>query len=193
MACTNEKTVKIHKPSINEMLFFFIAGIVLGFPAALVFETLTSDVCVVMPALVASCTVLLVVILGPIIEEFAKIFPLFYRHCETERSLVTLGFLIGLGFGLAEFVEYVFIAHVPFYLRIPQVFLHGSLTSIVAYGVAKKRTGVFYLIAVGLHMLVNFASFLPVIAFVVISALAYATAYLLAWRLHSDTAERFAE
>jgi len=35
---------------------------------------------------------LLIVILAPFIEELAKVFPLFYRHGETERSLVTLGF-----------------------------------------------------------------------------------------------------
>jgi len=46
---------------------------------------------------------LLIVILAPFIEELAKVFPLFYRHGETERSLVTLGLLIGLGFGVAEF------------------------------------------------------------------------------------------
>ena len=50
---------------------------------------------------------LLVVVLAPFIEELAKVFPLFYRHGETQRSLVSLGLLIGLGFGIAEFVEYV--------------------------------------------------------------------------------------
>lgn len=193
MACSNEKTVKIHKPDTNEMLFFFLAGIILGFPSALVFETLTTDVCIGLPALAGICSVLLVVILGPLIEEFAKIFPLFYRHCETERSLVKLGFLIGLGFGIAEFFEYVFIVGVPFYIRIPQVFLHASLTSIVAYGVAKKRTGSFYLIAVGLHMLVNFLTYTSPPILLVGSILTYATAYWLAWSLYNKTAERFAE
>ena len=45
--------------------------------------------------------------IAPFIEELAKVFPLFYRHGETERSIVMLGILIGLGFGITEFVLYV--------------------------------------------------------------------------------------
>ena len=36
-------------------------------------------------------------VLAPFIEELAKVFPLFYRHGETQRSLVTLGLLDWVG------------------------------------------------------------------------------------------------
>lgn len=52
---------------------------------------------------------LFVVVLAPFVEELAKVFPLFYRHGETERSLVTLGPFTGLSFDVAEFAEYVFL------------------------------------------------------------------------------------
>jgi RsiW-degrading membrane proteinase PrsW (M82 family) len=62
---------------------------------------------------------LLIIVLDPFIEEILKVSPLFYRHGETERSLETLGLSIGLGFGIAEFVEYVVFGGVPFIVRIP--------------------------------------------------------------------------
>jgi hypothetical protein len=54
-----------------------------------------------------------VVVGASFVEELAKVFPLFYRHGETEPSLVTLGLLTGLSFGEAEFVEYVFLTGAP--------------------------------------------------------------------------------
>jgi RsiW-degrading membrane proteinase PrsW (M82 family) len=58
-------------------------------------------------------TAILVIVIAPFIEELAKVFPLFYRHGETERSIVTLGLLLGLGFGIAEFTQYVVLLGVP--------------------------------------------------------------------------------
>jgi RsiW-degrading membrane proteinase PrsW (M82 family) len=93
------------------------------------------------------------------LEEFAKAFPLLYRHGETERSVFTLGLLVGLGFGFVEFLIYVFVFGVPFVFRLAGVLFHGASTSITAYGIATKRGLTFYLIAVGLHFSNNFSAF----------------------------------
>ena len=86
--------IPLHKPSWKELIFFFVSGLLVSIPFVAFYESLV-------PA--AFSVALLIVILAPFIEELAKVFPLFYRHGETERSLVTLGLLIGLGFGVAEF------------------------------------------------------------------------------------------
>ena len=90
--------IPLHKPTLRELAFFFSSGILVSIPFALFFSQFYK----LFPAALA------VVILAPFIEELSKVFPLFYRHGETERSYVTLGVLIGLGFGISEFVLYVF-------------------------------------------------------------------------------------
>ena len=47
--------------------------------------------------------------LAPLIEEFSKTYPLFYRHGETQRSIVRLALMIGLRFGVEKF----FCLHTP--------------------------------------------------------------------------------
>ena len=79
------------------------------------------------------------VIFAPFVEEFAKVFPLIYRHGETERSLLDLGILVGLGFGVTEFALYVFTLGAPVLSRVPGVIFHASSTGITAYGIAKKK------------------------------------------------------
>ncbi len=100
-----------------------------------------------------------VIILAPFIEELAKVFPLFYRHGETERSIVTLGILIGLGFGISELVLYVAFLGVPLIDRIPGVIFHASSAAITAYGIAKKNPLPYYLLAVVLHVANNFFAY----------------------------------
>ena len=119
----------------------------------------------------------LVVALAPFIEEFAKAIPLAYRHGETQRSLMTMGFLVGLGFGIIEFIEYVFVGDVFFVYRIPGVFFHAVSTSIVGHGIAEKKPLRFYLIAVGLHALNNIIAvtipFFSLILLVFVAAVYY--------------------
>ncbi|HMK95648.1 MAG TPA: PrsW family glutamic-type intramembrane protease [Candidatus Limnocylindrales bacterium] len=138
--------IPIHKPSERELTFFFITGIVVSVPMAVFFENLIPLV----PAIIS------VAVLAPFIEELAKVFPLFYRHGETERSIVTLGVLMGLGFGVSELVEYVVLLHVPLIIRIPAVVFHASSAAITAFGIAKKNPLPYYLISVTLHGLNNF-------------------------------------
>ena len=97
----NEFSGSIHRPSLEEKLFFLSSGVITSVPLTLFVGTFTDSLCVVLPLTYA--TICSVAIFTPFIEEFAKAYPLFYRHGETERSLFSLGFLVGLGFGLKQF------------------------------------------------------------------------------------------
>jgi RsiW-degrading membrane proteinase PrsW (M82 family) len=139
--------IPLHRPSKKELIFFFASGILVSIPFAYFFESLV-------PAGFSST--LLIVLLAPFIEELAKVFPLFYRHGETERSIVTLGLLIGLGFGVAEFAEYVFLGGASVIGSIPHIIFHASSATITAFGIAKKNPLPYYLFAVTFHMAINF-------------------------------------
>jgi RsiW-degrading membrane proteinase PrsW (M82 family) len=167
--------IQLHKPMGKELVFFFVSGILVGFPFAYFFEGL-------FPTQFSAS--LLIVFLAPFIEELAKVFPLFYRHGETERSLVTLGLLMGLGFGMAEFIEYVFFIGVPPVARIPQIIFHASSASITAYGIAKKNPLPYYLLAVSLHVVFNFFVLTEDILAIFVLSLVIITVYLLAWRYY---------
>ena len=107
----NEVSVLGHRLSLDEKLFFLISGIITSVPLTLFVGTLTDSLCIILPLSYASiCSV---AIFTPFIEEFAKAYPLFYRHGETERSLFTLGFFVGLGFGLTEFILFVVVLGQP--------------------------------------------------------------------------------
>jgi hypothetical protein len=165
--------IPIHKPSRKEYAFFFISGILVSIPFAAFFES-------VFPFSVA----VLLVLVAPFIEELAKVFPLFYRHGETERSIVTLGLLIGLGFGTAEFFEYIFLSGTPIIGSFPHIIFHASSATVTAYGVAKKKPLPFYLIAVSLHMLNNFFALTNDIFSLFVELVVLITIYLLAWRFY---------
>lgn len=166
--------IPIHKPSNRELVFFFITGVVVSVPMAFFFENLTAY----LPAIIS------VAVLAPFIEELAKVFPLFYRHGETERSIVTIGILIGLGFGLSELVEYVVFLQVPLIFRIPGLIFHASSAGITAFGIAKKKPLPYYLISVALHATNNFFAIINNPAGVLVELLVVITAYGLAWHLY---------
>jgi RsiW-degrading membrane proteinase PrsW (M82 family) len=150
-------TIPLHRPGLKEKLFFFSSGVIVSIPLAAFFEGLASSPTSSIPQPYAS--ILFFAILAPIIEEFGKAYPLFYRHGETKKSVMTLGCLVGLGFGIIEFLEYVLIYGVPvILLRLPGIFFHPASTSIVAYGIANKKSSLFYLVAVALHFSYNIAA-----------------------------------
>jgi RsiW-degrading membrane proteinase PrsW (M82 family) len=165
--------IPIHKPSKKEYIFFFATGIVISIPFAAFFEAFFPST--------ALSALLLIVVGAPFIEELAKVFPLFYRHGETERSIVTLGLLIGLGFGVAEFAEYVYLGTSPI-ARVPGIVFHASSATITAYGVAKKKPIPYYLIAVFLHLANNFFAVTADFFSYFIGVLVLLTTFLLAWR-----------
>ena len=173
--------IPLHKPSRKELAFFFASGFLVSIPIASFFEGFYPT---------EFSAILLIVILAPFIEEIAKVFPLFYRHGETEKSIVTLGLLIGLGFGIAEFIEYVFFAHVPPLARVPGIIFHASSATITAYGIAKKNPLPYYLLAVTLHIANNFLALSGDIFFVFFAELLVLIAvYLLAWRFYHQASK----
>lgn len=176
-------SVSVHKPGFQEKMFFFISGIITSVPLTLFANLFTDSLCVALPFFYAQiCSI---AIFTPFIEEFAKAYPLFYRHGESVRSLFVLGFLVGLGFGVAEFILYVFVYNQPFFARLPGIFFHASSTSIVAYGIRTGKSWLFYLIAVGLHFAINFTAFIP--SLWVISTIAFMMAYYLTWYINKQT------
>jgi RsiW-degrading membrane proteinase PrsW (M82 family) len=166
--------IPLHKPNLKELIFFFSCGILVSFPFVLLFNEFYPF----FPYAIV------VIVLAPFIEELAKVFPLFYRHGETEKSLVTLGILIGLGFGISELVLDVFFYGQPLILRIPGVIFHASSAAITAYGIAKKNPLPYYLIAVTLHVTNNFFVLETVTFGLPVELVVLIAAYLLAWRFY---------
>jgi RsiW-degrading membrane proteinase PrsW (M82 family) len=146
----------IHNPDMKEKIFFLLSGIIISIPFTFFFETLAGSLSGIVSKFYASLWATAIV--APIVEEFAKAYPLFYRHGETKRSIISLGFLVGLGFGIAEYFLYVFAYGADVFLRLPGVLFHAANCSIVAYGIATKRPFYFYIIAVFLHFANNFTS-----------------------------------
>jgi len=189
METEQKATISVHKPDIKEKIFFLGSGLLMSVPFTLFFSEFSNSLCVAMPLLFAQVCSL--VIFAPFIEEFAKVFPLFYRHGETERSILDLGILVGLGFGVTEFALYVFTLGAPFLSRVPGVIFHASSAGITAYGVAKKKPIPFYLIAVAFHLANNFLALFSDLSSLLFipGVIVLIATYLLAWRLYRRTSE----
>jgi RsiW-degrading membrane proteinase PrsW (M82 family) len=191
-----EVVIPVHRPELKEKVFFFVSGMVSSIPLTLFFGQFADALVSSLPPLYA--LLLSSVIFSPFMEEFAKAFPLLYRHGETEKSIFVLGLLVGLGFGLIEFIIYVFLLGVPFVFRLAGILFHAASTSITAYGIATRRAFMFYLVAVGLHFLNNLWAFVefavePEALFGVWSIGTYFvmfTTLSLAWRLYNKTSEK---
>lgn len=187
MSTEQKAVVHVHRPDIKEKLFFFLSGVLVSVPFTLFFSGFTDTLCVTLPYLFAQ--VCSVVIFAPFIEEFAKVFPLFYRHGETERSIMTLAILIGLGFGVTELILYVFTLDATLISRLPGVIFHASSAGITSYGIAKKKPMPYYLIAVTLHLGNNLFALLGTDLSIIPGLAILVIAYLLAWRLYRQTSE----
>lgn len=188
MANNQEKavTIVVHRPDIQEKLFFLLSGIITSVPFTLFVGSFTDSICITLPMFYAQiCSV---AVFTPFIEEFAKAFPLLYRHGETTRSLFILGFIVGLGFGFTEFLLYVFVLGQPIFVRLPAIFFHAATTSITVYGIGTNRIWFFYLIAVGLHFVINISALLESF-WIIVGPVALSVAYLLAWYLYNRTTE----
>jgi RsiW-degrading membrane proteinase PrsW (M82 family) len=180
-------TIHLHKPDADELIFFFLCGVVISVPLTLFIYQYTDALLVGLNAF----TIALVsqVIIAPFIEEFSKAYPLFYRHGETQRSIFNLGLLVGLGFGLVEMLTYVSVLNTPLVYRLPGLLFHPASASITAYGIAIKRPLPFYLLAVFFHFSNNYfalISNIPLIA----SIFVVTATVLAAWQLHSRTKEK---
>lgn len=177
-----------HKPKIYEKLFFLFSGAVISTPfPALANSLITFLLMANLPITTAS--IISIAIVAPILEEFAKAYPLFYRHGETERSIFILGFLTGLGFGIAEFFLYVYGFGAPIVIRLPLILFHAAATTIVAYGIAKYQALYFYIIAVILHFLYNLSIIMSG-NWTYIAVTTVVITYFLSYYLYKQTKEK---
>lgn len=180
--------VPLHKPDLKEKIFYLLSGLLVSVPMTLFFYEFLNSFLIAIPPLYTQLYAL--VIAAPIIEEFSKVFPLYYRHGETERSFLTLGILIGLGFGITEFLFYVFLQGVLEISRVPVIIFHSCTALIGSYGVAKRRVIFFLVIAIALHSANNFFALASNIWFVSIPATAnFLATYLIAYYLYRQTSD----
>jgi RsiW-degrading membrane proteinase PrsW (M82 family) len=183
-----ECNIQFHRPDLREKLFFFSCGVIMSIPITLfIAQNLYPVISSGLDQL--SATLVITALLAPFIEEFSKILPLYYRHGETQRSIMYLAATVGLGFGVIEFISYV-LSGVPWFYRLPGLFFHPSSAAISAYGIGSKRPATFFLVAVGLHFANNFLAItnpLPVST----SILVVAVTVLVSWRLYGKSEEKF--
>lgn len=176
-----------HEPILKEKLFFLFSGAFISTPFPLILTSISehflTDSHGFWLSIIPACLV------APIVEEFAKAYPLFYRHGESEKSLFKLGFLTGLGFGVAEFLLYVFFYHVSPLIRLPALLFHATNTSIVAYGISINQALKYYLIAISFHFLNNFTSNFGILWYIG-GISATLSSYILAIYLRNRTTDR---
>lgn len=172
---------------MNERLFFLLSGAILSVPLTLFIDQYVTILLSGLSTFYASA--ISIAVFAPLIEEFSKAYPLFYRHGETQRSIFGLALFVGLGFGVVEFLTYIFALGVSPIQRIPGLFFHPASTAITAYGIATKRPVHYYLVAVALHFGTNFFAVLNVSA--VPSALVVIATVYLAYQLYRKSEAKF--
>ncbi|MFB3889212.1 MAG: PrsW family glutamic-type intramembrane protease [Candidatus Bathyarchaeia archaeon] len=185
---SDRATLRLHRPDVNELLFFLLSGAIMSVPLTLFVDQLASLLITGLSAFYAA--LVSVAFLAPVIEEFSKVYPLFYRHGETQRSIMRLAVCVGLGFGIVEFFLYVFGLGANPLERLVGLLFHPASTTISAYGIAVKKPLPYYLVAAGLHFANNF---LAVVApYATLSSLVVVLAtVLISQQLYRTTKERF--
>lgn len=178
--------IPLHKPDAGELLFFFLCGAITSVPLTLFVYQYADFILVGLDP--STATLISIAIFAPFIEEFAKAYPLFYRHGETERSIFNLAVLVGFGFGIVEFITYVLL-NASLASRLPALFFHPASTGITAYGIAKKRPLPCYLAAVALHFSYNYLVMTAPFGFEIAVFVAAITVFT-AWQLRSRTKEK---
>jgi RsiW-degrading membrane proteinase PrsW (M82 family) len=180
--------IKPHKLDLEVKLFFLISGIIVSIPITIFFGLFGERIYANIPLIYAPFVSL--VLITPFIEEFAKAYPLFYRYSLSERSLFILGLLVGFGFGFTELLIYTLALGIPLYVRIPGLLFHAANTSLVAYGIAKKKALMFFLLAVFLHAIYNLFAIFDALTFIFIVSL---ITYMLSFFAYVRTTEQYLE
>jgi RsiW-degrading membrane proteinase PrsW (M82 family) len=186
-----KKTILLfHKPDLKEKIFYMLSGLLVSVPFTVFFSDFSNSLCNFMPVLFAQ--VCSVAIVAPFIEEFAKVFPLFYRHGETGKSLMDLGILVGLGFGITEFLLYILVLGAPLLSRFPGVVFHAASTGIISYGIINNQPFRFYIFSVVLHTINNLVAIfsISVPSLFVIAILNLVITYYFAWYFYRKTSEK---
>jgi RsiW-degrading membrane proteinase PrsW (M82 family) len=175
---TTSTALPFSRESRGERSFFFLSGIMVGVPVALFFESVSH---------LYFTSLGVATIIAPLVEEFAKADPLFFRYERSARSLMRFGLLSGLGFGVAEFLVYIY-GGAPFFVRLPAIAFHAAGASIVGYGVSNHRTLRYYSLAVVLHFLNNFFAALGWL-WLVGGVGATVASYYLAWKFYRQSSK----
>lgn len=144
-----------YKGNLSTYIWSFLQGLIGSVFLTVIFENIARGFLVDLFRNELAGFILLVIV-APIVEEYFKIYPLFRRRAESPETLIIFGFLIGLGFGVSEFLIYVLLAKVPVLVRLPGLFFHGASAAIATMGLVKNNLAKYYLIAVILHAAVNF-------------------------------------
>jgi RsiW-degrading membrane proteinase PrsW (M82 family) len=172
-------------------MFFLLSGALVSIPLTLFAQQNLNPLLVGLSTV--DITLISITIFTPFIEEFSKVFPLIYRHGETQKSIFLLALFVGIGFGIVEFMTYyVTFGASVIVSRIPGLFFHPASTSIAAYGIATKKPLPYFLLAVLLHFLNNIfavtGSF-GLLASIIVTSISI----ILSWYLHTKTKEEFIE
>ncbi len=174
----------IHGIDLKKKFFFFLSGMIVSIPFVFYTKTMFNRLCFTMPTSYAR--LISTAIFTPFMEEFAKAYPLMYRQGETERSIFLQGAIVGLGFGVAEALIYVFMLGVPMTDRLPGILFHTFIAPITAYGIAKNRPVPPYLLAVTLHILTNLSAILELL-FMITGYPILIITFAIAWYLNGSS------
>ena len=144
-----------YRGSFQTYSWFFLQGLIGSAFLTIIFENFASGLLldILEPQIAKFISI---VILAPLIEEYFKIYPLFRRRSGDPRTLILFGFSIGLGFGVAEFLIYVFMVNIPVLIRLPGLLFHGASTVIATMGIIKGDLAKYYTVAVIVHAAINF-------------------------------------
>lgn len=148
---------RIQGLELGKKAFFFLSGVLISIPLTLHIRELVDPLLFKIPIFKGRLKLHLIfrmAIFTPFLEEFAKAYPIMYRS-DDERSLFTLGSLVGLGFGIAESIMFISRGEASISVRLLPTLFHAASTAIAAYGIAKDRPIRSYLAAVTLHSLNN--------------------------------------
>ncbi len=143
---------------LGKKAFFFLSGVLISIPLTLHVREFVDPILFKIPIFKDRLKLHLIfrmAIFTPFLEEFAKAYPIMYRGDDDERSLFTLGSLVGLGFGIAESIMFISRGEASISVRLLPTLFHAASTAIAAYGIAKNRPIRSYLAAVSLHSLNN--------------------------------------
>jgi RsiW-degrading membrane proteinase PrsW (M82 family) len=148
---------RIQGLELGKKAFFFLSGVLISIPLTLYVREFVDPLLFKISIFDRKLKLLLIfrmAIFTPFLEEFAKAYPIMYRS-DDERSLFTLGSLVGLGFGIAESIMFISRGEASINIRLLPTLFHAASTAIAAYGIAKDKPIRSYLAAVTLHSLNN--------------------------------------
>lgn len=130
--------------------------------------------------------IIIIPIIVSITEETIKIFPIIFKiinkYRNEKNSFFSLGFIVGLGFGIGEiwYLAFNFIEYSKKYSffelsgfgseRLFATFLHGFMTSLLFYGISINKGLNYFLFVIFIHTIIDLppafyqAGYLPIYA-----------------------------